>query len=382
MNTFCPLPFTSIEADPMGKCKVCCLSTETIPNIDLREHTLTDAFHSDYMANLRQQFINNQRPDNCVRCWDEEAAGRTSKRMHSINKLLSVSIDAGTTDLQFLDLKLGNICNLKCRICGSFSSSKWAAEEIAISANNATARANLKSGNWPRNSRDFWTDLQQNLHKVKYFEFTGGEPFLIDEHFDLLEFAVQQGYSHNIEIHYNSNTTLVPDKGLELWPNFKKVEIALSIDDMADRFEYQRYGAVWSESLQNLQKFLDLRASSSNIVLQLCITVSALNVYYLDKIAPWIAHQGFDFVYWNVLHSADHFSIKALGSTAKKIVTDKFANYTGAYAADIAGIMQFMNMDYPDRSAELIRVLKQSDTQRKQKYSDHHPEMARAIGYD
>jgi organic radical activating enzyme len=382
MNTFCPLPFTSIEADPMGQCKVCCLSTETIPGIHLREHTLSDAFQSDYMADLRQQFLQNKKPHSCQRCWDEESAGRVSKRMHSINKLRSVRIDSGITELQFIDLKLGNICNLKCRICGSFSSSKWAAEEIAISSNNTTARENLKKGNWPRNSRDFWKDLKQNLGKVKYFEFTGGEPFLIEEHFDLLQLAVDQGLSQEIEIHYNSNTTIVPTQGLKLWPHFKKVEIALSIDDMADRFEYQRYGAVWQESLENLQKFKDLRRSCNNIVLQLCITVSALNIYYLDQIASWIAEQGFDFIYWNVLHSADHFSIKALNSTAKEMVTQKFANYTGVYAADIAGIIQFMNMIYPERGAELIRVLKQSDTQRKQKYSDHHPEMARAIGYE
>lgn len=381
MNTFCPLPFTSIEADPMGKCKVCCLSTETIPDIDLRTHTLSDAFNSDYMAEMRKQFLQNRKPDNCVRCWDEEAAGRSSKRMHSINKLRSVSIDADADQLQFIDLKLGNICNLKCRICGSFSSSKWAAEEIAISPNNSTARSNLKSGNWPRDSRDFWTDLRDNLHKVKYFEFTGGEPFLIEEHFQLLEFAVQQGHSKNIEIHYNTNTTIVPEKGLELWPHFKKVEIAVSVDDMYERFEYQRYGAKWTDTQDNLDKFRQLRDQSSNIVLQLCITVNALNVYYLDQIAPWIQQQHFDFVYWNVLHSADHFSIKALNPAAKKLVWEKFADYTGPYKDDILGVMQFMQMSYTDRSAELVRVLKLSDAHRNQKYSDHHPDMAQAINY-
>jgi len=381
MNTFCPLPFFSIEADPMGKCKVCCLSTETIPDIDLRTHTLTDAFNSNYMKNLRLEFLHNHQPDNCVRCWDEEAAGRTSKRMHSINKLRSVGIDATANSLQFIDLKLGNICNLKCRICGSFSSSKWAAEEIAISPKNTTARSNLKNGNWPRDSIDFWTDLKDNLNKVKYFEFTGGEPFLIEEHFDLLKFAVEQGHSHNIEIHYNTNTTVVPETGLAIWPHFKKVEIAVSVDDIAQRFEYQRYGAKWTETQENLERFRKLRAQSKNIVLQLCITVNALNVYYLDQITPWIQQQGFDFVYFNVLHSADHFSVKALNPAAKKHLVDKFANYTGPYESDIAGVIQFMQMDYPDRSTELVRVLKQSDTQRNQKYSDHHPEMAKIIDY-
>jgi hypothetical protein len=86
-------------------------------------------------------------------------------------------------------------------------------------------------------------------------------------------------------------------------------------------------------------------------------------------------------VYWNVLHSADHFSIKALNPAAKKLVWEKFADYTGPYKDDILGVMQFMQMSYTDRSAELVRVLKLSDAHRNQKYSDHHPDMAQAINY-
>ena len=131
MNNFCVLPFVSIEADPMGKCKVCCLSYETITDIDLKQHTLTEAFNSPYMKNLRESFLNGEKPSNCNRCWAEEESGRTSKRMNSLTRLKDIIEDISFTHsddnkLMFLDLKLGNICNLKCRICGSFSSSKWA----------------------------------------------------------------------------------------------------------------------------------------------------------------------------------------------------------------------------------------------------------------
>jgi sulfatase maturation enzyme AslB (radical SAM superfamily) len=242
-NSFCVLPFVSIEADPMGKCKVCCLSYDTIPDIDLKTDTLTQAFNSEYMNNLRQRFLNGEKPEGCNRCWSEEASGRTSKRMHSemrLRKIIGEAQFAKSTDgkLMFLDLKLGNICNLKCRICGSFSSSKWAQEEIEIFKENKIARQNLLNGRWPREANNFWKDLSQLLANTKYFEFTGGEPFLIDEHFDLLEMAVQMGYASNIEIHYNTNTTTLPKRGLELWPYFKLVEIALSIDDIGPRFEY------------------------------------------------------------------------------------------------------------------------------------------------
>jgi len=383
MNRFCPLPFLGIEATPMGKARACCISTENIPDIDLRNNTLSEAFDSAYMQNLRQRFVAGEQPENCVRCWDEEAVGRTSKRMHTLEKYKSVNIVPSITDprIQTLDLKLGNICNLKCRICGSHSSSKWAAEEIAMYDKNQTARDNLANGRWVRESPRFWQDLDVVLKDIKFIELTGGEPFLIGEHFDFLDRIVTKGYAGSIEIHYNTNTTLIPEEGLRLWPHFKRVEIALSIDDTGDRFEYQRYGAVWQETLDNLAKFKQLRRECDNIVLQVCMTINALNVYYMGELADWVSRQKFNFVYFNLLHGAEYFCIKNLNDAAKKMVNDRYCNYAGPYPDEIKNILNFMNRGESSDCSKLISVLKSSDEQRGQRFSDAHPEMATAIGY-
>jgi MoaA/NifB/PqqE/SkfB family radical SAM enzyme len=304
--------------------------------------------------------------------------------LHRLKHLISnVDFTKTTSDnLIFLDLKLGNICNLKCRICGSYSSSKWAQEEIDIYPGNTTAKSNLVEGRWPRESKEFWEDLNDLLPHIRYMEFTGGEPFLIDEHFDLLQRAVDAGLAGDIEIHYNTNTTTVPARGLELWPHFKLVEIALSIDDIGARFEYQRYGASWSTALANLDKFYALRANTGNIRLQICLTVNALNVYYLDELADWISYQSFEYVYFNVLHDAWYFNVRNLNDSAKKLVTDKFKDYVGPYRNDVVNVIEFMNQGQGSDCAKLIDVLRNSDSQRKQHYRDHHSEMARAIGYE
>jgi len=387
VNNFCVLPFVSIEADPMGKCKVCCLSYETIPDIDLKTNTLTEAFNSPYMNNLRQSFLNGEKPSNCNRCWAEEESGRTSKRMHSENRLREILgnytfTSSNDGNLLFLDLKLGNICNLKCRICGSFSSSKWAQEEMDIYPGNESARENLALGRWPRESQKFWEDLKNILENTRYFEFTGGEPFLIDEHFDLLQIAVDMGYAKDIEIHYNTNTTTFPKRGLTIWPHFKLVEIALSIDDIGARFEYQRYGANWDKTVENLQKFRQLRKENNNIKLQLCLTSNVQNFYYIDEICKWIPHQRFDYVYFNVLHDAWYFSIARLNNAAKKLIYDKHVNYNGPYADEVKNLLQFMMQGEDSDCTKLVEQLKNSDLQRNQKFSDHHPEIAAAIGYE
>ena len=141
----CILPWISIETSPIGTARPCCLAKDEITKPDgskysLRENTLEEIYHSDYMQDLRKDFLAGNKPVTCQRCWDEEAAGRTSKRINSRIRLKEYynSVDFQNTNpnqLWFIDLKLGNICNLKCRICGSWSSSKWAQEEIDYAKN-------------------------------------------------------------------------------------------------------------------------------------------------------------------------------------------------------------------------------------------------------
>jgi hypothetical protein len=136
--------------------------------------------------------------------------------------------------LKFIDFKLGNVCNLKCRICGSWSSSKWAQEELEY-GENPVALKNLREGGWPKKNPQFFEDLKEDLAHVEYFEFTGGEPFMIKDHFKILMHCVEKGYAKNIDIHYNTNgTQLPPQEIFDLWSCFKHVEIAFSIDDVGN----------------------------------------------------------------------------------------------------------------------------------------------------
>jgi len=354
---------------------------------------MQEAFDSEYMRNLRQQFRNGEKPETCRRCWTEEDAGRTSKRMNSLlrlgNMLKTVDVDFDSNDgkLIFLDLKLGNICNLKCRICGSFSSSKWAQEEIEIQKEwpddykNSMPHNHLHLGQWPRKNHDFWDNMNLLLPYIRYFEFTGGEPFLIKEHFELLKRAVEQGYSKNIEIHYNTNATTFPKEGTELWPHFKLVEIAFSIDDVAERFEYQRFGANWKEANENIAKFQDLKHNNKNIVLQHCLTVNVFNIFYLPELFQWMQQQHFNSTYFNVLHDAFYFCIRSLPNNAKQEIVEIYKDNT-YYKDEVDNLIRFMLQGDSTDAQDLKRVTDESDRQRRQRLTDHHSELARAIGYE
>jgi len=386
---FCVLPWVSLETSPIGTVRPCCLADDEIVDnagnkFQLLTSTFTDIQSSNHMQSLRQEFLEGQRPKTCRRCWAVEDAGGTSKRMHTLDRLKHMGITptwtADAKPLMFLDLKLGNICNLKCRICGSWSSSQFATEELKFVAGDKKQSFHyemLKAGAWPRENSQFWTELNNSLTHIRYLEFTGGEPFMIQEHFDLLQTLVDQGVSDQIEIHYNTNGTQYPEHAESIWRYFKHVEIAFSIDDVGHRFEYQRTNAVWAEVCVNIEQFRQMRARNTNISLQVCCTVNVFNVLYLADVVAWIDQQNFDYVYWNMLHDAPWLSIAHLPQDvkiqiAKHLDTQEFSE---EYQDEIKKICEFMGMGESIVDLELLKNIQQLDARRNQSLKATQPEL-------
>ena len=481
IDTLCYLPFIHVEASATGECKQCCMAENPIirdyselpvdqqkelihlkdelvldnliplvgtDNIgidgypgtgnycrpgtndvglwNLKDSTISDAFNSKYMDKLRDDFVHGIKPPSCNKCWDEEDAGIKSKRIlfaevFSRNPGISVTtfIDPITdVSIKYLDLKLGNICNLKCRICGSSSSSKWAQEEMDMAmqfesvskqdVKKTVAYKRLKLGNWPRENGQFWENLEEILPNVVHLEFTGGEPWLIQEHFDLLQTAIDKGYANKIYIHYNTNGTQLPIHALEnIWPHFKWVAMSFSIDDVEQKFEYQRYGADWDEVNYNISYIC--KNKSSNMNTEITTTVNLLNIKSIPDIFNWIKTinidnngdrgNGMDLWYLNLMHKPDHFNISILPDAVKLDITDYLTNFnwdsadllTGwkakdDFADDVLSIVDYMNT-HEVEDLELARcqcndLIYKIDYLRKQKIIEVDPWLMSAIGYD
>ena len=91
-DKFCVLPWVSLEASPIGTVRPCCLADdELVDNTGEKFSLLTANFqdiqNSNSMRTLRQQFLAGERPQTCRKCWNEERAGRTSKSMHTLDRL-------------------------------------------------------------------------------------------------------------------------------------------------------------------------------------------------------------------------------------------------------------------------------------------------------
>ena len=378
-SNVCPLPWTHLEIDVNGGASPCCLYKGSIPDVKVYETDLKTIQKHEYMEKLRQQFKNGERPLSCESCWQEEDAGKTSKRMNSIYKMRNSLKDwtpNSEPSLKFIDFKLGNVCNLKCRICGSWSSSKWAQEELDY-GENPVARKNLKDGGWPKKHPKFFEDIQECLADAEYFEFTGGEPFMIRDHFKILMHCVEKGYAKNIDIHYNTNGTHLPPRDIfDLWRYFKRVEIAFSIDDIGEQFQYQRHPANWKEVNHNLVEFKTYQ--THNMEFQICTTISIFNIFSLAKIALWVAQYQPKFFYVNTCFDPDYFNIQTLPKQVKNIVNSRYSMLT-----DFQPTLRFMNS--ADRDSEQIREQRkarilQTDEYRKENFGDVFPLLNNVLG--
>ena len=396
-DKFCVLPWISLETSPVGTVRPCCLAEEEITDnagdkFNLATAQFSTIQNSHYMRQLRQDFIDHKQPQTCRKCFREERSGRTSKRMHTLDRLKHMipsqdwTIDA--KPLMFLDLKLGNICNLKCRICGSWSSSTFATEELQWLRRGEDKKKNhhyhmLQQGAWPRENLTFWEEIEKVSDQIQYIEFTGGEPFMIQEHFDMLQGLVDRGIASNIEIHYNTNGTQWTEGAEEIWKHFKTVEIAFSIDDVGERFEYQRSNAIWTEVVDNIAKFRNLRNRCHKIQLQVCSTVNVFNVCYLEELSHWIEQQNFDFVYWNMMHEAYYFSISTLPESAKRVITQRLqlAQVNATDRLEFDRIIDFMNNGVGLDGNILRMRISDLDRKRQQDLSVVEPEFARLISY-
>jgi molybdenum cofactor biosynthesis enzyme MoaA len=242
----------------------------------------------------------------------------------------------------------------------------------------------LKQGAWARNNQDFWDEINNMSGQIRYLEFTGGEPFMIREHFQFLERIVDMGIAGQVEIHYNTNGTHFPEYAEDIWQHFKIVEIAFSIDDVGARFEYQRSNAVWSEVEYNISRFMAMRDRNPNIRLQVCITVNVFNVMYLEDVANWADQQGFDFIYWNMLHEAQHHCISTLPEATKMIASTRLnsAIVSESNRKEIDRIIEFMVTGKSIDPKILINNITITDNRRKQNLCTDHVELANAIGYN
>lgn len=231
------------------------------------------------------QLIDQDKPiDGCRSCYHEESNGLKSRRIHS-KELYENYFDDDNLNLsgpQSLDYSVGNLCNLKCVICGPSNSTAWIPDFQKLRPD-----INIDKFKYEKFNQLEITDNDSLKNIINVHFHGGGEPLLSNSHVNLIKRIKEVRGLSDVHLFYNTNGTVkVSDEVLSLWSECKLVELYFSLDDVGERFEYQRTGANWDKVTENLRWYTD--NMPVNHMFKVNCAWGYLNLYYLNELEYWI----------------------------------------------------------------------------------------------
>lgn len=397
-ESMCPQPWLSLDVNSQGEFRPCCFYGSSLKNHNNEPfHASRDSFESVYnskaMRQLREDFKQGKKPADCVRCWKEEADNTTSKRQLLKHRFKPRGYTANweqddISNLLFVSVAFGNVCNLKCRICTATNSSQIAAEDIKHSGpGNKKEHKSYKllsGGDWIKNdTATVWDDLLDPALKFIHLDLSGGEPMLSNRHFEVLQRLVGAGRAKDITIHYNTNGTIFPEKHINLLKQFKHIDIAISIDNLGKQFELERPGVSWAIVEANINSYLSLQ--EPNIKISIHSVISTQNVYYLPELCSWLQDKQFDGVYLSTLYSPDILNISKVTKEARDVILCKLKSYDNANVNTklfVNNTIKILESAELSDGQEFCKYMQNLDAIRKVNFADSHPEIAIAMGYE
>jgi radical SAM protein with 4Fe4S-binding SPASM domain len=310
-NTFCMLPWIHIHGYPDGKAYPCCLADYNHPVGSLKENTMEEVWRDKPMQQMRENMLADKPCVECTKCYEQEKTGFFSMR-NSSNQTFGHHIKETLTSdklkIRYYDIRFSNLCNFSCRSCGDIFSSNWTKEYkeygwLPKDHPNVTYAGRFKT--------DIW---EQTLPHVPYFQevyFAGGEPLMMQEHWDLLDELIKQGRT-DVKLVYNTNFSETVFKGrdvFEIWKEFDEVSVGASLDASYARGELMRKGTKWNQTVANRERMLEV---CPDVDFYISSTLSIMNSYHIpDFHKEWIELGLLKPMDWNIniLQSPEYYRI-------------------------------------------------------------------------
>lgn len=346
-HTICALPWLHLNIIPRGKVYHCCMTSDYKKFAgDLTTQTIEEVWNGDYMKTLRKDMINGVEPKACSKCFEAERSGGSSTRMNHNkyfkSKLAEIPVitapdgHVDNVDLKYWDFRFSNLCNYKCRTCGPEFSSSWIPEgkELGwLTEADSKKTININSVDQSTNV-DF---LKKYVNTVEKIYFAGGEPLLMDEHWQILD-MLDQAQRYNIILTYNTNLSKLTYQNknvLDYWAKWgRKVWLWPSIDEIDERAELIRSGTNWKNVETNLKEVAKL-----GIHVRPSITVSCMNVHRIPEILTRLVDLGIikkEIENWqnfsiNVVEYSAHFHVSVLSDSRRAEIRTQLETFINDY---------------------------------------------------
>lgn len=330
----CSLPWKHLSVMPHGWSSVCCeanwdskyalsqnFDSSSSGPVHIREG-VDKVVNSETFRKIRKDMLNGEVPEACLTCYKIEQAGGFSKRnkekVLEETYLNSITQDDGTIepDITYLELRLGNYCNLKCRSCNAESSTSWVDDyyNLKDKIDLPSGYDNLKtigvSYDWVEDP-EVYIDLLQNSFHLDELHISGGEPFLVDKHSYLLQLLIDKDLAKNIYITYITNGNYNFDRIvpiLDKLHHFKEVKLNFSLDDIFKRNDYIRSLSKFELVIDNIKKYSQ-KYKFSYAIIQ---TIHIFNFLYIEELHEYLEREG--------LYKKD-------GTGIIEVIRDNYVNY-------------------------------------------------------
>jgi sulfatase maturation enzyme AslB (radical SAM superfamily) len=333
-ETFCIIPWIHLHAWPDGRAYPCCLGNAHYPVGNLKEKSMREIWNDTDMREMRTNMLEDKPCRQCSDCYEQESRGFSSMRNnsnkdygHFIPEVDETLPDGSLPDmkLHYWDVRFSNICNLKCRSCGSIFSSRWYDDDVKLWGKPLRPRVQFAG----KHDEDVWEQMQEHIPHLAQIYFAGGEPLIMEEHNRILKLLIEKGNT-DVRLVYNTNLTELKFKResvLDLWKHFPNICVAASLDDMGDRAAIIRSGTDWAQVEQNIR---DLKRECPHIDFMISPTLSIMNVWNFTKFHRYMVEQGFiqakDFNL-NILQGPDYYRIDMLPQHLKEKFKQEFEEH-------------------------------------------------------
>lgn len=289
---YCALPFNHMNFHPNGQVSICCVAKmdgrdsgfakdEYGRLMNLKTDSIDSIFNAPSVKKIRSEMLDGKFPSACEGCYKIEQYGGKSRRTTENTRWENRE----EQKLEFIDLRLSNLCNLKCLMCYPDSSSslisdykEWS-DEMPFMTKNI---ADFELFQWFDES--IIDQLHQHKDSLKYLYINGGEPFIMPMQWKLLEKLIEWDVAKNIHISYNTNCTTYDESFSDYWKHFKVVTLGCSMDAVGDKNKFIRYPNDWDKANENIRKLL---ANQHIDAINITCSIQWLNAPFLPEFYEW-----------------------------------------------------------------------------------------------
>jgi len=404
-NNFCSIPWIHAATKTNGTSRVCCLMSNHVngglTGHNFKDHTIEEIHNSEFTRKIRKQFLAGEKPVECNTCWVKEDNGGKSRRtftnemykdVFDYDKAVKVTaLNGSTTQMPiYWDLRFGNLCNLKCVMCGPQSSSMWYKDWAKVHSTDhfydSGTKINISDGNKQQKkdrasdydwweSEHFWEQLDKHKDQLEHVYLVGGEPMLVEPHYKFLQNLIDSGVSNNVVLEYDTNITNVHQRAIDQWKHFKKLMLRCSIDDYGEQNDYIRFPSKWHKLNENIERINKLLP---NTEIEISITWQMLNAFTILNL---LDHFNNYHVNIRILSNPDMLDAKHLPKQAKLDIINMYTNSIHIDKLCIRQLVNYLhnNIDYDGNSYNCTDFLEKLDEIRGTNWKETFIELHKSI---